>query len=178
MLAQLNSLDGVAESGVEASGQYFTVHLSPGADPSAVASAAASVLGDNIQLPPELQSVYWKACGENGEIWFNAETLISLSLIEARILTREWGAAAAAHAGLEPGVAERFLAVLYRELAGEFKVMHARGGATDADWYLSRFAEAFEWTLRNMEAHTSVERLASLRESLEKSLAAKVTSAD
>jgi hypothetical protein len=171
VLARLNSIPGVIEARVEASGQVFQLDCAPTADPVGIPSAALAVLGKAAAIPAGEDSEPEPGDLGDIEIWFNSRTVISLSLIEARILARLWGGAAAAYAGLDPDSANRFLAILFRELAREFKAMHAEGGTSQAGWYLSRFPEAFDRTLRGLDDAADSIQSRALRESLLKSLA-------
>lgn len=131
---------------------------------------ALPILGKARRISPGIDSESEFNVVGNREIWFNSRTAISLSLIEARILARQWGDAAAAHAGLNPELTDQFLAILYRELAQEFRAIHAEGGTSEPGWYLSRFPGAFARTLRNLGFAVDPAQADALCGSLQKSL--------
>lgn len=118
-MAQLDQVDGVAESRVDWTGRYFLLKLTPGGAPDGVALRAASSLqgAKRLDAAREAEQI---AAYQRGEPWMRSGETLQLSEHEARVLANRFGTKAAEAAGLDADQTKRLLEILQEELTSAF----------------------------------------------------------
>jgi len=127
VLAQLEKVDGVAESRVDWTGRYFLLKLAPGKSPEEVAADAGSALKGAKRLDATREAGQIAAY-RRGELWMSSGETLKLSEHEAGVLGERFGRKAAEAAGLDADQTKRLLEILREELTSAF----ARVKGTDA----------------------------------------------
>ncbi len=131
MLAQLDRLEGVAESRVNWSGRQILIRLQPGASPDGVAASAIAYLGSRAGRaapPAEAASV---ASFRAGDPWMRAGETLKLSKHEASVLGKHYTALvrdlldAEGQSRLASLLADEIYAVFERVHAGEIRLNDA-----------------------------------------------------
>jgi len=162
VLAQLNTIPGVAEVCVDVTGRLFRIVPRPGSDPSRIVSHILAVLGSESRF---LRDPGIRLDSGDDELWLNSGNIRTLSHIEARLLSERWGSEAARHARLDPDTALAMRELLRAELMQEFDRVHKEGGTDDRIWYRNAFPAAFERTLLRL-APITPEQAKAVKDSL------------
>ena len=114
MLAQLDGVDGVAESRVNWTGRAFLVRLKEGADEERVAAAIAPKLGASAKrVDPAVHVASLRA----GEPWMRSGETLKMSQHEAKVLGGRAAAKAAEASGVDAG---KLTAIIEEELVAAF----------------------------------------------------------
>jgi hypothetical protein len=166
VLARLNSIPGVAEANVEATGRHFLLVAGSGGNSSDISRKALEILGsDSHRLAADCEEEEI-ADFSSGGLWFQVGTLLQLSYLEARILAERWGGAAASDSGLQPESAASFATMLRCELARCFARIHTQGGTEERNWYLRDFPDVFAHAISRAGGSITAEQAEALRAAL------------
>lgn len=120
MLAQLDKVEGVAESRVDWTGRYFLLKIAPGRNPEGVATLAISTLKGARRLTAA-QEAEQVAAYRRGEPWMRAGETLKLSQYEARVLAERFGDEAARKSGLDADQSRRLKVLIEEELSAAFQ---------------------------------------------------------
>ncbi len=131
MLAQIDKLDGVAESSVSWDGHFFRIEVLPGADSDRVAAEAAALLEGEACCVTEPRG---KAVPAEPDRWFNEAQTVELSRHEASVIASDFASKIVAEVTLDPALAERLHAVMREELEHAFEQAHVAGGGVNLLW--------------------------------------------
>jgi hypothetical protein len=172
VLARLSTLAGVTAVHVDVTGQAFVITASATADRDVLAADAARILGpESYRLEKDWAA--WETPGSlNDGTWISSASIRQLSLLEARILSTRWGAAAAKRASLGRIAADHLTLSLRSELVAEFERIHAGGGVTDRNWFKRVFPSAFQRALDRLGTELDAPALEAVQASLRESLGA------
>jgi hypothetical protein len=134
VLARVDAVPGVERSRVDSSGRFFWVTPRSGADEDAVAAAVRGVLGQGARLlSPEEAGAQLAARG-GGDPWLAADEVMTLSFVEARLLSVRISGEAAIRASLDPGQREFVAEAVRAALFGAMARVHAEGGRRSSGW--------------------------------------------
>ena len=128
MLAQLDDLEGVAESRVDWTGVRFLLSLDTDAPPLRVAEAAAEILGEGARILDESETRAAVDAYRKGETWMRAGETLRLSEFEAGVLARRYGGEAAQELGLEADDRQRLIELFEGEFKRAFERTHSGRG--------------------------------------------------
>jgi hypothetical protein len=134
VLARLDSLPGVAAARVDSSGRFFWIALAEGADADAVASLAVSALGGRARRLPPARAAVQLASRLRGDPWLGAGEVMTLSFLEARLLSVRLAGDAAARTGLTPERREDLAEAIRVQLFAAMERVHAEGGRKTGGW--------------------------------------------
>ena len=162
VLARLDRIPGVRRSHADCTGRDFLIELEAAADVAAAAAAALAVLGSgSARHSPEAEAEQVAGFGA-GDLWMDAGRILTLSLIEARILARRKAEEAAADAGLDEAGTAALAELLRQELTSEFRRVHGRGGSEEQGWYAEPFRAAYRRALERAPVFLSEAQLEAL----------------
>jgi len=131
VLERIDGLDGVAESRASWDGQWFRIEVRPGADPDAVAAAAAAVLEGDATCVAKSRG---EAAAGEPDRWYSAAETVALSRHEAGVIASGLSATVESEVALAPDDARRLQDVLREELQKAFEQAHADGGGVHRLW--------------------------------------------
>jgi hypothetical protein len=134
VLARLEKLPGVQRARVDSSGRFFWISLAPGADGAAVARAATDVLGAKARLLGAAEAEAQLAAHERGDPWLAAAEVMTLSYVEARLLSVRIAGEARRQCGAGPAEGEALAEAVRWVLFGAMERVHAEGGRTSSGW--------------------------------------------
>lgn len=163
MLARLDSIPGVKESRVEASGRCFLLSLAPGADAGEVVAGAQAVLRGRGRKLDDAEAAAQLAARARGDPWFAAGEVHALSYVEARLLSARTADGAAAALALDAGAREAVAEAARAELFRAVERVHAEGGRESTAWFYEawpRLAAAIAERARPVVPAATRERLA------------------
>lgn len=121
MLAQLDRLEGVAESRVDWSGREILIRLRTGASPDGVAASAVAHLGSRAQRADPAAAI---KSFRDGDPWMRAGETLKLSKHESIVLGRHY-AAQASRDILDAEGQGRLALILADEIYAVFERVHA-----------------------------------------------------
>jgi hypothetical protein len=151
----MDRIPGVRRSHADCTGRDFLIELEAAADVDAAAAAAMAVLGaGSARHSPEAEAEQAAGFG-TGDLWMDAGSILTLSLIEARILARRKAEEVAADAGLDEAVAAALGEILRQELTNEFRRVHGCGGSEEQGWQAEPFRAAYRRALERAAASLS-----------------------
>ncbi len=170
MLARLNAISGVACSHVDATGQHFLIELGSEANDEKVSAQVVAVLGAGSQKLEAPWDEPHAAGWTRGELWLDSNNILTLSFLEARMLSARWSARAGKELGLPAEAVRELGEVLREELDREFERVHAQGGTSERTWYVRAFASAFDRVADRMKGAISRDQAEALRAVLDRLL--------
>ena len=171
-MARLESIPAVTAAYVEITGRHFLLIVGTRISAPEATAEALRVLGaDSCQLEIPWDEEEISGIGK-GELWLTSGNLVSLSLLEARILADRWGRCAAREAKLDHTAEIHFGVILRSELARVFFRVHEEGGVTEPAWYLRAFPAALDRCIARMDQIAVPDQIRVLRDSLFRSLSA------
>jgi ParB-like chromosome segregation protein Spo0J len=135
VLARLESVEGVADVRVEATGRWFALTLAAGAEEAAVLAGAAAALRKPPRRLAPGEAAAQLARRDAGDPWLSRREIATLCYLEARMLAARGAAEVGAAAGLSPPEREAvdgaFRAVLFEAME---RVL-AEGGRDSSGWF-------------------------------------------
>lgn len=141
VLVRLDGIPGVAASRTEASGRWFLLELSPGADREAVLRGAAEVLGRGARLLSDGEASAQLAARPRGDLWLSAREVAGLSYAEGRILAVRIPAAVARSVPLPPEAVPALAEAVRAEVFAAVEAVHAEGGRKSGGWFFDAWPE-------------------------------------
>lgn len=165
MLAQLDGIDGVAESRVDWTGRFFLLKLAPGRKPEEVTVRVSAVLKQAARLDATREAEQ-SAAYRRGEPWMRAGETLKMSEHEAIVLGERFATKAAGTAGLDAEQTKLLVEILKEELAALFTRLQG------TDWQLQKKLR-HEWpdliarTLERSLKFVTEEQAGKIRESLQ-----------
>jgi len=166
VLAQLDAVDGVAESRVNWTGRAFLVRLKEGADADRVAGVVAPKLGASAKRVEESPHV---ASLRNGEPWMRSGETLKMSQHEAKVLGGRAAAKASGAAGLDGDSAAKLAAIIEEELVAAFARIQGSYQELDAG-FKKEWPPLIERVRGRSRAFATEKQAAAIAESLGESL--------
>jgi hypothetical protein len=166
VLARLSSIPGVTRARVDVTGHTFVIEPAKSADRTHIVEETLAALGPGSR---HLEEPWCWLEGEgldDGDLWFDARSIRTLSFIEARMLASAWGRTVAAQSELGPEAVDRLVIALRSELVREFERVHAEDGARARDWYATSFAEACRRAVRLVDQESALPQAGIVLETL------------
>jgi hypothetical protein len=134
VLARLDAVPGVEESRVDSSGRFFWIVPRDLVEAGTLAGDVQAVLGKGARrLPPEEAAAQLAAHGA-GDPWLAADEVMTLSFVEARLLSVRISGEAARKASLLPDEKEAVAEAVRAALFGAMARVHAEGGRRSSSW--------------------------------------------
>jgi hypothetical protein len=125
VLARLDAVPWVERSRVDSSGRFFWVESRSGSDAAEVTNGVREILGKGARvLSPEEAGAQLAARGA-GDPWLAADEVMTLSFVEARLLSVRIAGDAARIAGLDPEHREVIAEAVRAALFGAMARVHA-----------------------------------------------------
>jgi len=132
VLARLSSITGALSARVDVTGRTFEIDLAGSDDCEPVVAEVEDLLGPGSRrLREPWCSAETERFDGDGDLWLDSASIRRLSLIEARMLSSNWGTSVARAAGLDRECADHLMMVMRRELVDEFDRVHEAGGTAD-----------------------------------------------
>ena len=131
MLAQLDTIPGIAESRVDWEGKHVLIRLASGASAGRVLERATPILGEGAARLGRAAEGERIASFRRGDPWMRSAETVRLSQHEARVLGASLSKGAAEKAGLNDDQAGRIRSILTEEITLLFERMHASGTRPD-----------------------------------------------
>lgn len=134
VLARLDAIPGVTSARVDSSGRYFWIALDEAADAPRVTALADAVLGAGARPLSGAQAEAQLAARLRGDPWLGAGEVMTLSFVEARLLSVRLGAEAAQRVGATAEQREILGEAIRAELFAVMERVHAEGGRSSGGW--------------------------------------------
>lgn len=166
MLARLDAVPGVLESRADASGRFFALALSPGAEPDLTLARALAALGGGARALGEDEARGQLAASERGDPWYARRDSLALCFLEARVLSVRIGAAAAEAARLPGRDRERVAEVARAVLFEAMERVHGEGGRPSSGWFYEEWPAVARRISQGCRAFLAEEDLAGVSAAL------------
>ena len=134
VLARLQTIAGVGSARADASGRHFWLELDERADATAVAERARAVLGAGAIALPAPQAEAQLAARGQGDPWLSAGEVMTLSFVEARLLSVRISGEVQGRTGATPEQREAIAEAIRVELFSAMARVHAEGGRGSSGW--------------------------------------------
>jgi hypothetical protein len=134
VLARLDAIPGVRAARVESSGRFFWIELAEGADPARVAELAAGLLGRGARALSSADAEAQLERRPRGDPWLGADEVMTLSFIEARLLSVRLAGELSRRAGAAPDEQEELSEAIRIELSSAMERVHGEGGRSSSGW--------------------------------------------
>ncbi len=134
MLALLDAIPGVCAARVESSGRFFWIELADGADPPRVTELATGLLGRGARALPAADAEAQLERRPRGDPWLGADEVMTLSFVEARLLSVRLAGALSRRAGATPEEQEEISEAIRIELSSAMERVHGEGGRSSSGW--------------------------------------------
>jgi hypothetical protein len=135
VLARLESVEGVADVRVEATGRWFALTLAPGADEAAALAGAAAALRKPPRRLAPAEAAAQLARRDAGDPWLSRREIAALCYLEARMLASRGAADVGAAAGLPPAEREALEGAFRMVLFEAMERVLAEGGRDSSGWF-------------------------------------------
>ena len=134
MLARLDAIDGVTAARVDSSGRFFWLQVEDTADADDVNVLAFGVLGKGTRLLSADQAETQLAARPRGDPWLTAAEVMTLSFVEARILSVRLSGEVEHRIGSTPEHLEEVSEAIRLELFAAMERVHSEGGRRSSGW--------------------------------------------
>jgi hypothetical protein len=134
VLARLDAIDGVTAARVDSSGRHFWLQVEETADADKVKVLAFGVLGKGTRLLAAYQAETQLAARPRGDPWLTAAEAMTLSFVEARILSVRLTGEVAHLPGAAPEHREEIAEAIRLELFATMERVHSEGGRRSSGW--------------------------------------------
>jgi hypothetical protein len=134
VLARLDAIDGVASARVDSSGRFFWLQVEDTADANKVKVLAFGVLGKGTRLLAADLAETQLAARPRGDPWLTAAEAMTLSFVEARILSVRLTGEVAHLTGAAPEHREEIAEAIRLELFATMERVHSEGGRRSSGW--------------------------------------------
>jgi hypothetical protein len=166
VLARLEAISGVVAARVDSSGRFFWLTLGTGVDVASVAALATGSLGAGARLLGPAEAEDQLAAYRAGDPWFGADEVMTLSFVEARIVSVRIAGEAEREAGADPAQREAIAEAVRLELFGAMERVHAEGGRGSSGWIYREWPAIAEAIVGRCAASVPEELLRRLAELL------------
>jgi hypothetical protein len=134
VLARLQALPEVALARTDSSGRFFWIEPSGGVAPADAARAATGVLGARARVLGSDEAQAQLAAHRGGDPWLGAGEVMTLSYVEARLLSVRLSGEARRKVGAGPAEGEALAEAIRAELVAAMERVHAEGGRASSGW--------------------------------------------
>jgi hypothetical protein len=135
VLARLEAVEGVADARVEATGRWFALTLTLGADEAAALAGAEVALRRAPRRLPPGEAAAQLARRAAGDPWFSRAEVAALCFLEARMLAARGAAGVGLAAALDGAERDALEEALRDELFATMGRVLAEGGRDSSDWF-------------------------------------------
>ena len=134
MLARLQALPGLSQARVDYSGRFFWIEVAGGGEIADAARAAGTVLGAKARVLRDAEAEAQLAAWPRGDPWLTSDEVMTLSYVEARLLSVRLAGEARRQSGVGPAEGEALAEAIRAELFGAMERVHAEGGRSSSGW--------------------------------------------
>ena len=134
VLARLQALPGLAQARVDSSGRFFWIEVAGGVEVAEAARAVGTVLGAKARALPDAEAAAQLAARPRGDPWLTTAEVMTLSYVEARLLSVRLAGEARRQSGAGPAEGEALAEAIRLELFGAMERVHAEGGRSSSGW--------------------------------------------
>ncbi len=134
MLARLQALPGLSQARGDSSGRFVWIEVAGGVEIADAARAAGTVLGAKARALPEAEAEAQLAARPRGDPWLTSGEVMTLSYVEARLLSVRLAGEARRQTGAGPAEGEALAEAIRAELFGAMERVHAEGGRSSSGW--------------------------------------------
>ena len=148
MLARLDAIPGVSGARVDSSGRHFWLPVGETADLAGVAALALGVLGKGSRLLPPARAEAQLSAHRRGDPWLGAGEVMTLSFVEARLLSVRISGELQGLAGMGPEEREEVEEAIRSELFSAMQRVHSEGGRGSSGWIYEEWPAIAAATVR------------------------------
>lgn len=134
MLARLQALPGIAAARVDSSGRFFWITLAESADAAGAAALALGVLGKGTRVLGAAEAEAQRSAHVLGDPWLGPDEAMTLSFVEARLLSVRIAGEAERRLAASPDQREALAEAIRLELFSAMERIHAEGGRRSSGW--------------------------------------------
>lgn len=134
MLARLDAIPGVSGTRVDSSGRHFWLSVDGAVDPAEVIALALEILGTGSRVLAPARAEAQLSEEQRGDPWLGAGEVMTLSFVEARLLSVRIAGDLQRLSGIGPEDREEVAEAIRAELFAAMQRVHSEGGRGSSGW--------------------------------------------